>query len=206
MWLAIPVLVLFASVASAKEPASTGKFRVEGETLFYNTESSSAGEMEDEDVQELLGILRRNAAIAKINLNSSGGSLWAAEEMARIVIDFELDTEVVGVCSSACATLFLAGGTRTMARGAKIGFHRSTWAPERVEQYYLEEREREGWETPFEFGAWIYEETQEEVYQELAYLLSRGVTAEFAIRTKEYSSDMWYPTRKELRDGGVLRE
>lgn len=209
MRLVVLVLIAFASAALAKEPIASGKFTIEGGTLSYNTEDMPGdveGKMEDDDVAEMLDLLRRHQEIVTLRLNSSGGSVWAGKEMARIVLDFELDTEVSGICSSACPTVLLGGKKRTLQRGGKIGFHRSNWSPDDIENYYHDERMEEGWDTPFEYGAWIYADTQEEVYQDLVYLVSRGVDAHFAIRTKEYFSTMWYPTRRELTEAGVLRD
>lgn len=202
-------LALIASAVLAREPLESGKFTVEGEVLVYDTVAPPEGvveEMENADIDELLQVLQRHPEITTLRLNSSGGSLWAGDEMARLVMDFELDTEVQSVCESACTTVFLGGAKRRMQRGGKIGFHRSHWSPEDIESFYASEREEEGWRTPFEFSAWVYEDTQEEVYRDLTYMLSRGVGAEFAIRSKGYFSDMWYPTRRELREGGILRD
>lgn len=207
------VVLCFALIAStaalAKEPVASGKFTVQDEVLIYDTEDVPDGvkdEMEDADVDELLYLLRRNPHVTTLRLNSAGGSLWAGDEMSRLVIDFELDTEVQSVCASACPVVFLGGAKRSLQRGGKIGFHRSSWSPQDIANYYLEERVEEGWSTPFEFTAWVYGDTQEEIYQDLAFMLSRGVSAEFAIRSKQYFSEMWYPTRKELRQGGFLRD
>ncbi len=200
---------LIASAALAKEPVVSGKFRVQDEVLIFDTvdvPDGASDEMENADVDELLYLLRRNPGITTLRLNSSGGSLWAGDEMSRLVIDFELDTEVQSVCASACSMVFLGGAKRSMQRGGKIGFHRSHWSPQDIANYYQEERVAEDWRTPFEFTAWVYEDTQEEIYQDLAFMLSRGVSAEFAIRSKQYFTEMWYPTRKELREGGFLRD
>lgn len=196
----------FAPPAPAEEEPR-GKFTVSGDVVTYSTESNGgAGEIEDEDVDDLLAVLKGSPGITKLVLNSGGGSVWAGIEMARITLDFELDTEVTGECSSSCVSIFLAGENRSMTRGSKIGFHSRSWSPEAIESYYQKWREDEDWETPFEFGSWVYRDTQAETYEDLMYILSRGVDAQFAIKTKAPRDSTWYPRRSELRQAGVLTE
>ena len=194
-----------ASLACADE--GNGKFTVAGDTLTYDTETADvSGEMEDEDIDEFLRLLRANPGITALVLNSGGGSIWAGDEMARIALDFELDTVVSGECNSACVNIFLAGQSRVMTRGSKIGFHSRSWSPGAMFDYYEKWRADEGWDTPFEFGSWVYSDTQAETYQDLSYIISRGVDAKFAIRVKEPRKVMWYPRRSELLAAGVLTD
>ena len=186
-------------------------FRVEGETLVYDTtrgdESGGTDEIEVSHIDRLLALLRQNPEIRVLDLNSTGGSLYAGREMARIVLDFDLDTLVWGECFSSCVRIFLAGAGRRMLLGAKIGFHQTTWSPRSVEEYYTANREADGWETPFDFVSWVYEDTQSEVHDDLVYMIDRGVDAGFAVRTKGVrADDSWYPSRLELTRAGVLRE
>lgn len=198
-------LLFVASVAYADE--GDGRFIVADDVLTYDTETiGDSGEMEDEDVDEFLRLLQANPGIKTIVLNSSGGSVWAGDEMARIALDFEVDTVVRGECNSACVNIFLAGQTRRMERGSKIGFHSRSWSPGAMKSYYEKWREDEGWDTPFEFGSWVYRDTQAETYKDLNYIISRGVDAQFAVKIKEPREDMWYPRRSELRQSGVLTE
>lgn len=198
-------LLLSMPVLAAPALAQQGKFSLQGERLVYDTESGETdAEIEDVDVDALGELMRGNPAISTLVLNSGGGSVWAGMEMARIVLDYEIATEVDGECSSACVNIFLAGQSRSMTRGSKIGFHARSWAPSAVESYYETWREDEGWDTPFEFGSWIYEDTQAEIYDDLKYITSRGVDADFAIKTKTPRSKTWYPRRDELERAGVL--
>ena len=155
----------------------------------------------------MLEILKTNENIRVLILNSEGGYLEAGYDIADIVIDAELDTHVDNVCESACATIFLAGKKRSLGLGGKIGFHSSSWAAESIQDYYTSEKDTQGWETPFDFASWLYEDTQAEIFSDFEYLLEREVEAKFAIKTLKASSDsMWYPRRKELEAAGVLRE
>ena len=190
--------------------ASERKFSVEGTTLFYDSFAADAEEPQEitwEDLETFSSILKSEPGLKTVNLNSSGGEISAALEIADLIIDFELDTNVDGTCDSACTTIFLAGNKRTVERGSKLGFHQSYWDSEYIENFYDSVREYREWETPFEFASWLYSDTQQEVLRKLEYLVERGVDAGFAIKTMQATSDeMWYPRRKELEAAGVIVE
>ena len=76
-----------------------------------------------------------------------------------------------------------------------------------MEQYYTDNKAAEGWDTPFDFGVWVHADTQKETYEELLYMLERGVTASFAVRSlQESGEDMWFPYREELLEAGVITQ
>ncbi|WP_406648094.1 ATP-dependent Clp protease proteolytic subunit [Aliisedimentitalea scapharcae] len=207
---ALLVGTLAGSLDTQARDVNNGKFMVAGHTLIYNSDLAVVGdndEVANEDIDTLLTLLRANPDISVLELNSEGGSVYAGMEMARIVIDFGLDTIVSGECFSSCVTIFLGGSKRQMMLGSKIGFHQTAWPPAAIAEYYGEWRESEGWETPFDFAAWVYADTQTEVFEDLTYMIERGVDPEFAIRTKGIrNSDFWYPSRLELTNAGVLRD
>ncbi|MEK0162432.1 ATP-dependent Clp protease proteolytic subunit [Phaeobacter sp. JH18-32] len=194
------------------------KFKIDGNTLIYDTDAQfadngdgtsqeTAGEITDDDIEPFREILDANPAITRLQLNSGGGSVYAGETIADIVQGHALDTWVVGECISACVDIFLAGDRRQMTLGSKIGFHQRDWAPKAVQSYYRLWRKDENWATPFEFGTWIYRDTQSEVFRHLKYMMQRGVDPAFAIETlKTEPEDVWYPTRLRLMAAGVLRE
>jgi hypothetical protein len=198
----------FGAGAEVADVPAVSKFQVEGGVLVFDTETAvgdGVDEIVPEDVEALRALLRGNPTVTTLRLNSEGGSVWAAEDMARIVTDFDLDTEVEGECSSSCVTVFLGGKARAMTRGSKIGLHSRWWAPEDVESYYERNREDERWATPFDFGAWIYEDTQAEIYEAISWVVSRGVDPAFAIEMHAPRDTMWYPARGDLERAGVLR-
>ena len=176
--------------------------------LIYDTENSEeATEIAFGHEEELLKILRTHTDIDTLVLNSGGGMIGAANDMADLIIDADINTYVEGTCESACVTMFLGGRNRILALGGKIGFHAGWWAADSIEEYYNAEKDNEGWETPFDFASWLYEDTQAEIFTEFEYLLERGVKPQFAIQTLRAGSDgMWYPRRKELLEGGILTE
>ena len=186
------------------------KFKVNGEVLHYNTELAvdeiDRG-IKEEDPDELLKTLKNNPNIKIIHLTSLGGLISAAVEMADIIIDFELDTHVKEICFSACPLLLVGGETRTLERGSKVGFHRSSWKSDSMKSFYEDKETREiyGWENEFDFSSWVYDDSQEEIYSQFKYYLERGVSPSFVIETmKARSEDGWYPRRKDLLEANVI--
>ena len=200
--------LLIALLMSFVTNAVADPFTVNGTKVLYDTINSEVTEEIDYGhAEKLLEILKTNENVEVLILNSEGGLIEAGYDIADIVIDAELNTHVEFICESACATVFLAGNKRSLELGAKIGFHSSYWAAEDIQEYFISEKDTKGWETPFEFASWLYEDTQAEVFSDFEYLLERGVNAQFAIRTLKASSDnMWYPRRAELEAAGVLTE
>ena len=186
------------------------KFKVDGDVLYYNTElavEEKNREIMEEDVEVLLKTLKENPNIKTITLTSWGGIIFAAVEMADIIIDFELDTHVKEICFSACPLLLVGGETRTLERGSKIGFHRSSWDSDSMKSFYEDKETREiyGWKNEFDFSSWVYDDSQEEIYSQFKYYLERGVSPSFVIETmKARSEDGWYPRRKDLLKANVI--
>lgn len=191
-------------------PAAAERFRVEGDRLIYDTVAEVDGEQRDirsDDVEAMRDALRANPGIRTLEIKSTGGGHYPSMELAALVIDFELDTHVQDTCESSCVPVFLGGTRRTMARGARIGFHQLSWNAEAVENYYNENRDHREWQTPFDFAEWMYEDTQTETYNRLAYMISRGVDAGFAVQTiRKPDTTMWFPLRPVLMAAGVLTE
>lgn len=186
------------------------KFVVEGEILHYNTElapKAEEREIRDDDLDYFDKVLKENPNIKVVYLTSWGGDVEAANEIASLIIDYELNTHTVDICFSACPTIFLGGEKRTLQRGSKIGFHRSWWPIDGLKAYYEDNKETEGWKDVFSFAAWVHEYTQDEIYRDFRFLLERGVAPLFAIETlQEGPEGGWYPRRKELREANFLTE
>lgn len=200
----ISLLFATAPLADAK------KFTINGDTVLYDTSLAEAEEDQEinwDDAETLEELLRKNSDVKVLHLESYGGLTEAAQHIADVVIDYELDTYVDGECSSACVTIFLGGEKRTLARGSWLGFHKTYWSSESMKEYYESEKEEEEWESPFEFSEWVYADTQEQILKDFEYMLERGVTPAFAIKTlRADSDDMWYPRRKELVAAGVVND
>lgn len=208
---------LSAGVATAEQ-----RFRIDGDVLVYDTANpvdataitdgtdpaDTAGDIAFEDVGVLRSLLDGNAdRIRTMRLTSDGGFIEAAYEMANVISDYGLDTEVRGECASACAVLFLAGDGRRMLRGGRIGLHPSSWGVDSLRGYYHDLQPDYGWEDEFAFAEWVYREGQRDANKMLEFMLDRGVAAGFAIEVVNRGiGTMWYPSRQEMEAAGFLRD
>jgi len=186
------------------------KFKVDGNILHYNTEiavDENNQEINWDDKDYLLKTLKENPNIKTLHLTSWGGSIGAAADMSDIIIDFGLNTHVKEICFSACNLLLIGGEKRTLEKGSKIGFHRSSWDSESMKDYYKDKENQEyfGWKNEFDFSSWVYDDSQEDIYKQFKYYLERGISPEFVIETmRARSEDGWYPRRKELLEANII--
>jgi len=191
-------------------PRFNPKFVVEGDILHYNTglaATEESREITSEDLEFFEKVLKENPDIKVVYLTSWGGDVEASNEIASLIIDYELDTHAVDICFSACPTILLGGNKRTLQRGSKIGFHRSWWDVDALKYYYEYNKEAEGWDDVFAFAAWVHDDALEGIYRDFEFLLERGVAPLFAIKTlREGPEGGWYPRRRELLDANFLTE
>ena len=203
------ILILFILLNSTSLIANP-KFQIDNDILHYNTNlavDESNQEINWDDVDYFQKVLKENSNIKIVYLTSWGGYIDAAVDISDIIIDYELDTHVKEICFSACPLILIGGDTRTLEKGSKIGFHRSSWTSADMKDYYEDEEVREvyGWKNIYDFSSWVYGDSQEEIYQQFKYYLERGVNPEFVIETmKARSDDGWYPRRKELLNAKIL--
>ena len=202
------MMLFLLFVVMAVQTASAAVFRVEGDTLIYNTEDTDGvGSISFDDEDKLLKILQTHKNIKLITLKSAGGMANAAMVMANIIIDAQLDTHVDKNCSSACVRLLLAGKKRTATLGAQIGFHRGRWTAESMERYYNATKDENNWSSPFEFAAWVYDDVKKNVYEYSQYLKRRGVADYVAAYSYRLGfEEMWFMRRAELLSSGILTE
>jgi hypothetical protein len=158
------------------------------------------------DIAVFRALLAANPDVSEVRMTSNGGSVGVARDLAQIILARGLDTRVDTVCESSCTIMFLAGRSRSLAPGADIGFHRFTLNAASIAEMFERDRGNLGWSTPYDMGAWLFEDTQREVYDHLLYMINRGVDPAFAIRTLQSGSgEMWYPSALVLSAAGVLR-
>ena len=183
------------------------RFNIDGERLIFNGDVERDGYdgIDTVDARELRKLLRDYPNIKILEINSDGGAGPAALEMAVAVTDSGIDTLVTENCVSACTLIFLAGENRTLARGARLGFHSGSWARNNMKDYYDEMREANGWLDEFAFASWAYEEGVRDFNKHLEFMVSKGVDIQFIIRIAYVNFyDVWYPTRDELVKFGVI--
>jgi len=215
--------VLTSLLLLAASPAlSETRFTLDGNLLIYNTAypvdaslldpssglspTDTVGDIAYEDIDALRSILARHEdRLDTLRLTSEGGYIEAAYEMAAIIAEYGLKTEVQGECASACAIIFVAGTERRMNKGGRIGLHPSSWGVESMRSYYEDWREDSGWKDEFGFAKWVYDEGQRDANKLITHLLSHGVSADFAVKVvSQGMGTMWYPSRKEMEAAGFL--
>ena len=204
-------LLLFFFIFQSNQvfSASIDKFTIDQSKLIYDTENIEDwenAEINQDDPDIFFQLLSENPQITIVQLNSGGGLQADAYEISDLIIDFDLDTHVNGICHSSCTILFLAGNKRTVERGSTLGFHQLHWAAESQRVYY-EYYLGTDWNDEFEYAEWLYNDAQATILLDMEYLLERGVEPSFAIKTLQADSyDMWIPRRKELINAGVIIE
>jgi hypothetical protein len=166
-----------ASIAAGHDPLDAASVEVtaDGRTItFDGTFGGSA-------VDELQRVIDASPNATTLLLNSDGGRESAAEELALRVRQRHLDTLVQDQCLSACTFVFLAGNKREVADDAALGFHQSTvQGASAMAQTIMDEQMAE-------------------------YYRSHGVRQWFIDRIVATPPEsMWYPTRDELEQAGVL--
>lgn len=215
------LIALTLSLLAGTALADT-RFTIDGNRLIYNTANpvdatqidpdsgmtpdDTIGDIAYEDIDALRSILERHdGRITTMRLTSDGGYIEAAYEMAAIITDYGLNTEVQGECASACAILFSAGAERVMNRGGRIGLHPSSWGMDSMRAYYEDVRADNGWTDEFTFAVWVYEEGQRDANKLITHFLSRGISADFAVKVVSVGMNgMWYPTRAEMEEAGLI--
>jgi hypothetical protein len=122
--------------------------------------------------QNFQAVLAASPQVRVVRLESPGGHIQPALEIATMIRQRGLDTYVGGFCASACTVAFLGGRQRWVAPNARLGFHQAhgPGLPPELANGFLRE-----------------------AYQRLA------VPAAFiahALRTPP--TELWFPTHDEL--------
>ena len=163
------------------------------------------GGLDEYDETEVISYLFDHPEITTLRVTGPGGYLPTASAIAEYLIRHDMNTEAVGKCDSACAQIFLGGKTRTLAPGAKLGFHRPHLVKEQERQLYEENHVKKGWKDRFDYGIDTYDLAMLHMVKRIEYMLSRGVDIDFILKKYTTSSyDIWHPSKEELLKAGVL--
>jgi hypothetical protein len=126
-------------------------------------------------------LLAATPTIRTIALASNGGRLREAREIAVLTKARRLDTYVDTRCESACTYVFLAGRDRAATPNARIGFHRPSFA---------------GMNPLTQITATT---SMLDTYRDA------GIPQAFLDRVAATEANsMWYPSREELIEAGVI--
>ena len=203
-------ITALALILTATQTWAAERFEVVGDTIVYRSIISDDADkrgVNQDDVVILENLLDANPQVTTLEITSSGGNLYAAINMLHVVDTFGLDTRVTEYCESACPFVFIAGVNRTMAEGARLGFHLSYREPEELRAYYVAHKAEEDWTNAFEFASYMFEEGQRHANNVIPFMYASGLSPDFIHKANSSGSyEMWHPSREELLVGGVITE
>lgn len=193
--------VLFALLAL---PA-LAEIRIEADALIYDTVTTGYVLNRLPDADAIGTLLREHPEVRRVVLSGDFSMTRDALDVARVVADFGLDTEVRGTCSGGCLYILAAGKTRSLAKGGLLHLKRIVIPSEDLRQQFDHQKATYGWEDEFDQAAFMYDRAQNDMRDALGFLLDRGVSLTFALRVFDTPrQDFWTPTREELVAGGVI--
>jgi len=147
-------------------------------TKLYITGSYGMGS--DQTVRRAL---EQNPKIREVVLAGPGGRMGAGFAISRMIRNRRLATRVDTGCASACTIAFLGGVDRSIAPGAKLGFHQASFPGMNADDMFEANRDMKRFLT-----------------------MSAGVTPDFAQRVLETPGDtIWVPTPDELLAARVIK-
>ena len=135
---------------------------------------------------DLQTLIKQNDKIKTVELDSSGGLIYAARALAFTIEKNQLNTHVEGICNSACTVAFMAGKNRTLGENGKIGFHQYEFQKQHPLQVKQAEDEQE---------------------RDRQYFSKRGVSKQFleAVYRSGHHA-IWQPERTVLKQSGVVTQ
>ncbi|HEX9049324.1 MAG TPA: hypothetical protein VF841_02215 [Anaeromyxobacter sp.] len=167
----VPQVTEFGKVAFGRSELSDTRVRV----IRDGAEVEVNGLLGFGIAEELRRALDANPGIRVVHLNSNGGRIAEAMELAKLIRERKLVTYVATQCLSACVTAFAAGEERWISRKSVLGLHAPSMpgmTPEEVRAATAEERR---------------------------FLESRGIDRAFLARGFQTApDDMWRPPNAEV--------
>lgn len=202
MWISVLAGVL---AASSIGPLYAGeRIALEGSAIRYDGDAASNDAI-SQDAKVIRELLQRNPETSKIILVGDFLMTGFALEVARVIEDFGLATEVVGECDNACIYMFASGRPRVLGDGARMGLRRRIMDASYLREVYPEDAQYYGWADEFGQAAMMYDRGQSDMRRALLHLVQHGVSLDFALKIfATPREDMWWPTREEMIAGGVI--
>jgi len=149
--------------------------------LRSGTELELAGGMPFGTTDAIEKILDASPAIQITHLNSRGGRINEAHRLYKTIKERNLSTYTSADCVSACSIAFLAGRERYLGESGRLGFHSSSIG---------------------ELGGEVLDGLNDDVRQ---LMRAHGAPESFINRALSTPpDDMWYPTKEELLEAGII--
>jgi ATP-dependent protease ClpP protease subunit len=172
----VPAMAELVAIAVGHDPIK----KVQVERLPDGTSILLEGTIGEGSASATQEILNSTPKATALILDSRGGRLAEAREIAEQVSQRQLDTKVQHQCLSACTFIFLAGVHRDVSQDAKLGFHQPS------------------------FPGLGGETKSISIHVVAKYYRSAGLKEWFIDRIiSTEAKDMWIPSQTELRDAGV---
>ena len=185
--------------------ANEEKLSLNGQILIYNTELAKNPDnrhIQYEDV-ELFRTYVKTGKVKTVRLTSQGGVVGASADIADIVKNNALNTQVNGVCSSGCAIIFINGRKRMLLGESKLGFH-TNWT--QIDDFEARIAEVEAWDKELDYENTVAYFNRIGAANLILDFLSNEIDLYFALKVlKTHPKTMWYPTIPELEKYGVIR-
>ena len=203
---------LFVLLASSTGLLAQSRYEIDGNTLTLDMTVAAPGYdfdggLDAYDETEVISYLFDHPEIKTLRVTGPGGYGPAGRAISDYLLRHSINTVAFGECYSACARIFLGGKSRMLAPGATLGFHRPWIVKESEKRFYETNRIKEKWEEEFDYVPWIYDVAIGDVVESITFLRSRGVEMDFILKIYSTSSyDIWYPSKAELLEAGVLTE
>ena len=188
--------------------ADSSKFERRGTLLIYNSNISDnevISQITNTDVQIFKDYIEDKRLWKKVwtvRLTSKGGSEEAAYKIADLILKHKLDTQVSGMCASACTDIFLAGKKRRLMQQAKLLFH-----PHYLPEDYVDHHKRwlEEMFPNLDYMEAVAHNERLSTISKIARFADRGIDLEFSLRVLSiHPNEEWIPTRHELEHYGVI--
>ena len=169
----IPQLTEFARMAFMDDPAIPSySIRI----MNNGSEVEIAGGIKFGLSRDVEKILNASNGVRVVHLNSNGGRVGEGIKLNALIRSRALDTYVDTACMSACTLAFVAGHQRILKKGARLGFHRSSFA-----------------------GEELNDNSERPIYA------AAGISSSFIDRAVATShAKLWRPSESELVSAGVV--
>ncbi|MEQ8354246.1 MAG: hypothetical protein RH942_01805 [Kiloniellaceae bacterium] len=134
--------------------------------------------------KKLTALLDSYSDVRGIVLDSPGGHVYEGRGVAALIQRHGLETYVLGTCSSACTTAFIAGRTRILGPDGRLGFH----------QHWMDA----------DYPVFLVDE-EAEMQKDLAFYRAQGISEDFLEQVFVTPHDgLWFPGVEAMLAAGVV--
>jgi len=163
--------------------------QIKGFSLTFDKDSQQLhvnGVMEIGILPAFKTMLLKHPELTTVAFNSNGGNVYQARGLANIIVSNQLNTYVSKDCYSACTIAYVAGKTRYMSTGGKLGFHQYNIKSKMLNHRFNVKKEQA---------------------KDLSYFKSRIADNKFIEKIfTSKNSDLWIPENQHLLNSGVIHQ